>query len=234
MQAFSTLWSVLLESAVALMLLALLLDRTIPPQHLPWKPLRLDDPIGRATAAKIARVGADPAACRRVLSEGGITFADLPDRTEGEFCAVRDAVRLTGGTTPLRPAGPGLTCRLALGVALWDRQVVQPAARRTLGSEVAAIEHYGSYACRRQYGAATGRPSEHARANAFDVAGFRLADGRRITVASDYRDEGPEGRFLREVGRGACEAVRVVLGPDYNAAHRDHFHLDQGPFRACR
>jgi hypothetical protein len=25
-----------------------------------------------------------------------------------------------------------------------------------------------------------------------------------------------------------------VLGPEYNAAHRDHFHLDRGSFRFCR
>jgi hypothetical protein len=26
----------------------------------------------------------------------------------------------------------------------------------------------------------------------------------------------------------------VVLGPDYNAAHRNHFHLDMGPWWVCR
>ncbi|WP_208534621.1 extensin family protein, partial [Pseudomonas aeruginosa] len=25
-----------------------------------------------------------------------------------------------------------------------------------------------------------------------------------------------------------------VLGPDYNAAHRDHFHLDMGLWKVCR
>jgi hypothetical protein len=232
--AWAGLWSTLLDLAVLLLLTALALDRFVPPQHLPWKPLRLSDPIGAATFAKVLSAGADPAACRRVLREGGLRFSEAPDRTSGEFCEIRDAVRLTGGMTPLSPAAPTMTCRLALGAALWDRQVLQPAARAELGSGVARIEHYGTYACRRQYGAASGRPSEHARANAFDVAGVRLEDGRRITVASDYRDEAAEGRFLRRVREGACGTVKVVLGPDYNAAHRDHFHFDQGPFRTCR
>jgi hypothetical protein len=26
----------------------------------------------------------------------------------------------------------------------------------------------------------------------------------------------------------------VVLSPDYNAAHRNHFHVDVGPWWVCR
>nr|MBA3526869.1 extensin family protein [Sphingomonas sp.] len=32
--------------------------------------------------------------------------------------------------------------------------------------------------------------------------------------------------FLREVRDGACRLFPTVLSPDYNAAHRDHLHLD--------
>lgn len=231
---FAATASLLVDLAAALLLLAWVVDQTVPPQHLAWRPLRLSDPIGSATLVKIERVGADPLACRRVLAEGGVRFSDLPERTAGEFCEVRDALRVEAGATPLAPAGPAMTCRLALGAAVWDRQVLQPAAQDVFGVQVAAVEHYGVYSCRRQYGAATGRVSEHARTNAFDVAGVRLADGRRVTVASDFRDEGPEGEFLRRLRDGACSTFRVVLSPDYNAAHRDHLHLDQGPFRACR
>lgn len=228
------LWALLLDVGAALLLLALLIDRIAPPQHLPWKPLRLADPIGSATFAKVQAAGADPAACRRVLREGGVAFTELPERTSGEFCALRDAVSVTGGTTALSPRGLAMTCPLALGFAIWDRQVMQPAARAELGTGVAAVEHYGTYACRRQYGRESGRVSEHATANAFDVAGLRLTDGRRVTVAADFRGEGAEGRFLRRLRRGACELHKVVLSPDYNAAHADHFHFDQGPFRVCR
>lgn len=231
---WAALWALLLDGAVALLLGGLLLDRYAPPQDLPWKPLRLEDPIGRATFVKVQAAANDPAACRRVLREGGVRFVDLPERTSGAFCAVRDAVRITGGTTALAPAGPAMTCGVALGFALWDRQVLQPAAREMLGRPPAAVEHYGTYSCRRQYGAATGRVSEHATANAFDVAGVRLRGGRQVTVASDYRDEGEEGAFLRRLGRGGCAVYRVVLGPEYNAAHADHFHFDQGAFRVCR
>ena len=224
--------------AVAAGVVFLVLDAFVAPQHLPWKPLDVDAPLGAATRAKLMRLEADRGRCRAVLGEGGVRTADRPDRpddrSQGGFCALENVLTIRGGTTPLRPAGPVLTCPAALSYAIWERQVVRPAARDILGSELAAIEHYGTYACRRVGGGEGGRPSEHATANALDVAGFRLRDGRQVTVASDWADEGAEGRFLRAVRDGACGTFETVLGPEYNAAHRDHFHLDRGPYRVCR
>ena len=222
------LWAVLLG------LIFVVADRTVPPQHLPWRPLRIADPLGAATWAKVAAVESDVERCRAILGEGAVRTRDQPDRDGGGFCALRDVLTIRGGTTPLRPAGPVLTCPVALSFAIWERQVLQPAARSILGAEVTAIDHYGSYSCRRVYGDATGRPSQHATANALDVAGFRLADGRRVTVAADWSDPGEEGRFLRAIRDGACGTFETVLGPEYNAAHRDHFHFDRGPYRICR
>lgn len=232
-RALADLLAELAGWAALALLVFLFVDTHVPPQHLPWKPLRLADPIGAATAVKLARIENDPAACRAVLEQGGVRAPPHPDRRSG-FCEIREAVTLVGGTTPLRPARPVLTCKAALSFALWERWVLQPAAGDILGAQVAAIDHYGSYSCRRQYGAAEGRISQHAYANALDVAGFRLDDGRRITVVRDWGDEGEEGRFLRAVRDGACGSFETVLGPEYNAAHRDHFHLDRGPFRVCR
>jgi hypothetical protein len=64
------------------------------------------------------------------------------------------------------------------------------------------------------------------------VAGFVLANGERIRVVNDWNNS--HGAFLREVRDGACQFFDGVLSPDYNAAHRDHFHLDRGPYRICR
>ena len=38
--------------------------------------------------------------------------------------------------------------------------------------------------------------------------------------------ETPESAFLRAVHEGACKIFGTVLGPEANAAHRDHLHLD--------
>ena len=106
--------------------------------------------------------------------------------------------------------------------------------RGELGEPIAQVEHYGTYACRKVYSRAEGMRSQHAYANALDVAAFRTASGARVSVLHDFGDEGPRGRFLRRARDGACRWFRAVLSPDYNSAHRDHFHLDRGRFRLCR
>ncbi len=230
-RALAGFGSLLLDAALAAVLLFMVVDRTAPPQDLPWKPFSLNQPLGLATSGKLARIAADPARCKAALAAGEVAFTPTPAKRDG-FCSTLDAGRVEGGG--LSPAGPVMTCKQALAFTLWNRQVLGPAARDILGAEVAAIDHYGTYACRRVYGQSAGRVSEHAHANAFDFAGVLLRDGRRVTVAAHFRDEGARGRFLRAARDGACKVFRVTLSPDYNAAHRDHLHLDMGPFRTCR
>jgi len=227
-----------LAAAVGFTLLLVYLIPRLPPQDLPWTPLDLEAPIGRATASKLARI--DGAACRMLLDKADIHYRALANTRRGQ-CGYDDGVALAErskrGIT-YAPATPPLACPLAAGLILWEREVVEPAAGQRLGARVVAIDHYGSYSCRRMYGRAVGDWSEHARARALDVAGFRLSDGRRVTVAHDWAKAGPESRFLHDVRDGACRLFATVLSPDYNAAHRDHLHLDEakrgGVWRACR
>src|SRR5690606_8726962 len=116
----------------------------------------------------------------------------------------------------------------------WERDIVQPAAEFHLGQKVTRIEHYGAYSCRRVNHADRGRMSEHATANAIDIAGFRLENGRTVRIAGAWDSDTPEARFLRAVHDAACRTFRGVLSPDYNAAHHDHFHFDMGRFSMCR
>lgn len=128
----------------------------------------------------------------------------------------------------LRPARADATCAVKAGLIRWFDQRVQPAATAAFGSKVAAVEHLGTNACRRIGGGDTGRWSEHATGNAIDIGAFVLADGRRISVLRDWSGADPaRRRFLRAVHLAACRDFGTVLGPDYNQAHRDHFHLDQ-------
>jgi hypothetical protein len=96
------------------------------------------------------------------------------------------------------------------------------------------VTHFGSYACRNVNNSASGRRSQHARANALDVAGFVLEDGREISVVKDWGDGGARGTFLSEARSAACSRFASVLGPDYTAAHANHFHIDMGGFGLCR
>lgn len=211
------------------------------PQDLPWTALDLGEPAGLFTGPKIAALGADFPRCRALLERAGVRFTTLPPRREGQ-CGYADGVRPdAGGALVLgfEPAGLGMACPVAAGLAMWEWHVVQPAAQRLFGTPVTAVRHFGSYSCRRLYGREAGAFSEHATADAIDIAGFVLADGRTISVARDWRGNGDAATFLRTVRNGACDVFATVLSPDYNAAHRDHFHLDQarrGAWggRACR
>lgn len=227
-----------LLATVGLTLLLVYIIPRVPPQDLPWTPLDLDAPVGRATAAKIAALHGP--ACRVLLDRADIAYRAVPPRGSAQ-CRLDDAIAWDrGGRRDLRyaPPRPALACPLAVALTLWEREVVQPAAEQRLGSRVAAIDHYGSYACRRMYGRPVGDWSEHARARAIDVAGFELRDGRRITVARNWDRPGAEGRFLHDVRDGGCRLFATTLSPDYNAAHRDHLHLDEAQrgvmWRTCR
>ena len=107
--------------------------------------------------------------------------------------------------------------------------MLQPAAERFYKQRVTAIEGLGTYACRRVGGAATGRVSEHARANAIDIAAVRLADGRRVDIVAGWGAGGNDAAFLRALRDGACLTFTTVLSPDYDEAHRDHLHFDHAP-----
>ncbi|MFO6447175.1 extensin family protein [Erythrobacter sp. NE805] len=194
------------------------------PEHNPWAPLDLDDPPGWATRAKFARLKNDVAECRAVLARSAVAFTALPPTGEGA-CARPDRTRL--GDYPLAPDTPPVTCPVAVALEIWRSDSVAPAAKAILGSELRRIEHLGAFSCRRMYGGKDGPWSEHATANAIDIAGFVLADGRRISVLRDWKGEGKEAQFLRAVRDGACASFATVLSPEYNAAHADHLHLDQ-------
>ena len=129
-----------------------------------------------------------------------------------------------------------VTCEAAVALALWFEHDVQPVAQEMFGQRVASIQSFGSYSCRNIIGNSQWKNwrSEHATANAVDVGAFNLADGRRISVAQHWKGDGVEARFLRAVHGRACRYFRVAIGPDYNEAHHDHFHLDRGTLARCK
>lgn len=247
---FADFWNLLWELALGVCAAFAMLNLFAPQQDLPWKPLDLSHPIGTATVAKVAdfvlpataapeETTAVTEACMQVLREAGVQVERAPDRDDGGFCVVRGAIRITGGAVTPLPGNPVLQCPLAVRYVIWERQVLQPAAVQTFGSRVARLNDVGTYSCRRIYGQTdpTARPSEHARANALDIGGVTLADGRRVSVLEDWPGDGPRGlegqRFLTRIREGACRVFSTVLGPGYNEAHANHLHLDGAPRPLC-
>ncbi|AMM26441.1 extensin-like domain-containing protein [Variovorax sp. PAMC 28711] len=216
----------------------------VPARYDPWAPLDVTAPPDALTGFKLSRAQTDPARCKAALAQTGMQYDAVPDRTTGPGCGFDNAVRLR--QAGVRFGAPlTLSCPMALSFAMWERHALQRAAAERFGQPVAAIEHLGSYACRninRGEGATPGASrSRHATANALDVSGLTLRDGRRFSVQKNWAaanensaapDEG--AALLRDAHRGACRYFDGVLGPDYNAVHRDHFHLETGGFSMCR
>ncbi len=207
----------------------------VPARYDPWARLDLRAEPDWLTGFKLSRLERDPEQCRAALGETGLRFTALPDRPSDENCALSGVVRVARSDVAFS-SGFIATCGLAAAWTLFEANALQPAAERHFGQRVARVEHLGSYACRNVYGRESGRRSEHATANAIDLAAFVLADGTRVGVLSDWevKPDGRKSAFLRDVRDGACRFFDVVLGPDYNEAHRNHFHLDMGSFHACR
>lgn len=129
------------------------------------------------------------------------------------------------GAVELRPPAL-LRCPMVPAIDHWVERVVMPAARRHLRGELGAVKIAGSYSCRPMNNVDGALLSEHGHANAIDVAGFVLADGRSVEVKSGWWGVFAQRNFLREVHHGSCALFSTVLGPNYDANHRDHFHLD--------
>jgi hypothetical protein len=130
-----------------------------------------------------------------------------------------------GGNVTLRPPAL-LRCEMIPAVEKWLAEVVQPAARQHFGLAVIEVKVAASFGCRPMNHVDGARLSEHGHANAIDIAGVQLADGRWMLVKSGWLGDPRERAFLRRLHDGACSIFTTVLGPSYDANHRDHFHLD--------
>ena len=211
------------------------------PQDVPWTELRLTDPVGAFTLRKLVALTQDARSCRMLLDQARSPSIAAPSRRAGADCGYDDGTLLQspGAGLSWLPQSPVTSCPVAAALLVWERQVLQPAARRHFASPVRTVHHAGSYSCRRIYNRSEGPFSEHATADAFDVTGFTLANGRKVTVLGDWRRGGMEAAFLREVRDGACRLFSTTLSPDYNAAHADHLHFDMARrggsgFAVCR
>ncbi|MBA2780963.1 extensin family protein [Billgrantia kenyensis] len=211
-------------------------EEHIPHHWHPWAPLSVDDPLTPVTKWKLHRLADDREGCLAALEtapEDALSMMPLDDHEPVQGCPLENVVRIHASEVEFN-ASFVARCPLALAWVMYERQRLQPAAEAHFGSRVARVEHYGSFACRNVYGRAEGRLSEHATAEALDVAAFHLEDGRRITLLDHWEGEDPRADFLRDARDGACDLFGNVLGPDYNLAHADHFHFGMRGFRLCR
>jgi hypothetical protein len=191
----------------------------IPEQFSPPQEAYAAFPVSAAPAAE------KPSDCQMRLAKIA-TFKPLPVLAGPGECGAVDAVALDNVILPdaanvtLTPPAT-LRCSMAEAVANWLRDDVAPAALK-LGAPLRGVDNYDSYECRGRNRVRGATLSEHGRANALDVRGFKLANGQvigltDINVAKDWR----EG--LRA---SACARFSTVLGPGSDGSHEAHIHVD--------
>ncbi|MEM7493992.1 MAG: extensin family protein [Pseudomonadota bacterium] len=205
--------------------------RFLPTQHNPFKPLELTDPIGMATYDKLTSLKYDQDMCKSALERAGVEVAIVAPDDPGGRCSLDETFTLQRSLTPYSAAPLRMTCHQIAALHVWERHVARPLAEDLFDSPLRQIQTFGSFSCRNIAGTRT--RSQHSYANAIDIAGFVLEDGREISVLDHWREDSDRGRYLHEVHEGACRLFSVTLGPDYDAAHADHFHFDMGSAETC-
>ena len=193
-------------------------------------------PPGRARAQP-AYQQQPPAYQRQQPAYNAPVYQPPPQRTLPALGPMRG-----NATAPITPAAvtpaATLACPMVSALDRWVSEGVQPAALHWFGTQVTEIRQIGSYSCREMVGSGTSSMSEHAFGDALDVAGFTLADGRRISVKDGWRGTPEEQGFLHDVQLYACQTFTTVLAPGYNVYHYDHIHVDlmhrREGYRPCR
>lgn len=207
--------------------------RWLPSHYNPFTPLSLDDPPGPITQYKLRRL--TPEACASLLSQANqkALIRTQPVADSAGACPLHNVVRVRDfGPVSLNSSFLA-SCPLALSSALFVSQQARPLTRTWTGSELVRIEHLGSYACRNIYHRPDARRSEHATAEALDISAFRLANGERVTILHGWRSTKTQP-WLQALLTASCGYYGNGLGPDYNAAHANHFHLGMRGFGLCR
>lgn len=195
------------------------------PEHWPGARFEFAHPRGWPTHRKLMAFVDEDDACFAAFDRAEAGYLRRPAMGEGA-CRASQRMILTGNSfaPTMRPANVAPGCAVTAAMVLWNRDVVQPLARKHFGQKVVALENLGSYNCRKIAGQQA--LSEHSTANAIDISAFVLADGTRISLAGDWDDGDARSEYLHAVRDGSCGLFSTVLSPDYNAAHADHFHLD--------
>lgn len=186
--------------------------------------------------------------CHEALEAAGVEFTasriPVHKNKSGSFmCGAEQVVRYGRGPGKIRWRGrPKMTCGMAMALARFE-QAIQEEAKAHLGAKVAKVVHMGTYNCR-EMAAYPGWVSEHSYANALDIKTFVLTNGREISVRHGWKGRSSggakarrraqaEAAFLRAVAQRAFsdDNFSVVLTPEFDAAHRSHFHLDLARYR---
>jgi len=207
----------------------------VPARYNVFRPIDLSDPGGIMRDFRVAALRNDAESCRAILKKPHIEAEPIADQMGKDGCGWRNAFKVaTAGGAKIYL--DKLSCQASTALALWLTHAIQPLAEQSFGARVASVQTMGTYSCRNIVGNVFWKDvkSEHATANAIDISGFTLTDGRQISIVAHWKGTDAQAQFLKEAHRRACRYFRVSLSPEFNAAHRDHLHLDRGLMWSCK
>ncbi len=178
-------------------------------------------------------------ACLADIEALGTKFTPIPSIDDGQGCGIDKPIEVAQVLPGVDTGGAVMRCKTAQALGHWMKDTVQPALNIAMpGRKITGIVPGSTYACRLRNSAATGKISEHARGNGFDVAAFKLDNGEKMELKPRMEDSTMEGAFQRTATAGACLHFTTVLSPGSDEAHEDHLHLDvierKGGYRYCR
>lgn len=183
-----------------------------PKAPTPIVPATPTEPVPPATWSE-AEITAARAQCSSLLAPLKVTVQELPPLKQDK-CGTPAPVALkklgpgAGGVELSPPAT--LNCAMVAKLDAFVEKTLQPAARDVFGSPVVRFNQASGYVCRGRNGdvMTSGKLSEHALANALDVASFTLADGRVIDVGKHW---GPAARDFKNVP--SAQVAQTALAP---------------------
>lgn len=194
-------------------------------------------PVAPGTAPAVRYAAMDKATCEDELARRGASF-DRVDEARGVVAPIRLRGPLSGVTyRSMLPASQRRTspyeildCRLAL--ALDDL------AKVLSKHDIVEVVHYSMYRPPPAKAVLNGAGRRHSGALAIDLGAMVTRDGKTILVEKDFHGGigqkpcGPKSpKNPSELRALYCEVAdaslfNVMLSPDYNWAHRNHFHLE--------
>ncbi len=196
--------------------------------------------VGRTGNWSKQAVGEARAKCEQLLRGLDVEFSvkDPIGRPKGCGIPYPLSVSKVAGIA-ITPAAT-LNCEMVAALHGWITKVVQPTAKEEFNTRLTGVQNASAYACRLRNNSSSGKLSEHARGNAFDIADFRFSNRVEASVGGGWSGSikglslANRGDFLKRTRSGACKYFNTVLGPGSDAHHKDHYHLDLMKLRAGR
>ena len=182
-----------------------------------WVEKALQPAAQEAFGARIARLrGTSGYACRNRIG----SHSDVDRLSEH---ALANAIDISGFVTT---DGRTIDVAGSWGPTARDQEAQRVAAMRAKENAPAAEktpELKAAHQRDHKISAIANAASDKPRSTSIQTAELQ---GRGTSASGPAPAKSAEALFLRRLHRGACEVFGTVLGPEANAAHRDHFHLD--------